>query len=146
MKTVVTFLFAVFLITMGYAAPSIVINAGSIICVNEASFTINNGDLVINNPDGFLSDNTSTVNSGTPTVFEGPEGTSDALTITSSALMGTVQIINYSGQRHPNATTSKISRWWNMSIPTTSTSTIVFGVTRRSRPCSSSRTYRRTPS
>lgn len=127
MKALLIFLLVLSAATC-WAASSVVVTSGSIVCVNQAHIIIDNGagDLTINDVDGFFSDNTASVNGAT--VFEGPEGAYDALTITPAAPMGTVQIFNYSGMRHPSATTTKIKRWWNMVIPTTSISTIDFKV------------------
>jgi hypothetical protein len=127
MKALVTFLL-MFLTTLCFAAPSVVINAGSILCTNGAAVVIDNGDLIIEDTDGFVSTNNIPNVTTSPAVFYGPEGSSDALTITPAASMGNVTVTNYSGQRHPNATTNKIERWWSISTTASTSSTIVFRV------------------
>jgi len=127
MKTIITLLFAVF-ISICIAVPSVVINAGSVLCTNGAAVVINNGDLIINDTNGFVSTNVIPNVTTNPTVFYGPEGSSDALTITPNTDMGSVTVTNYSDQRHPNATNNKIERWWNINTTATTSATIIFRV------------------
>lgn len=125
MKQIVITILLIFAVHIVLAVPSIVVNAGSIVVIEEASVIINNGELIINQTDGFYSDNTDIVVESTPVDVYGPEGINDAVTITASGDMGSVQIINYSGMIYPGSTTT-INHWWKFILTTEQTCSITF--------------------
>jgi len=103
-------------VVLCFAAPSIVINAGSLRTSNESYVTVTGGS-VINASSGTPFYAVHTKLCSAATIFKGPEGTLDALTITPSGDMGSVTVTEYSGSFHPNTTTS-VKQWWNVN-PTT---------------------------
>ncbi len=125
MKHILITILLLFAIVTAFAAPSVVVNSGSIVVIEEASVIINNGILVINQTDGFYSDNVDAVPPSTPVDIFGPEGINDAITINATGDMGQVQIVNYSGMIYPGSTTT-INHWWQMTPETEQPCTVTF--------------------
>lgn len=99
-----------------FAAPSIVVTAGSVRTSNEAYVTVTGGS-IINPTTGspFYAVNTKPCSA--LTLFRGPEGLLDALSVNPSGDMGSTTVTVYSGSYHPDTATS-VLHWWDVN-PTT---------------------------
>lgn len=110
-------IFAVMLwVAWCYAAPTVIIDTGSIHCNNDAYVFVNGGSIT-NLTSGTPFKSTSTKSCSAATTFVGPEGTLDALVITPAGDMGSTTVSVVSGSYHPN-TSSSVIQWWNVN-PTT---------------------------